>query len=97
MKPCFISTRITDIFYFVDEFCKEFDKAKGGHVLNEKESKKTRNSKFIRCLIAKKSPPNCVPSFTNAVPETFLYQLYIEAYAVLLSRNSILQSVYRTT
>jgi hypothetical protein len=35
-----------DIFYLVDEFCKEFDKAKAGHVLQKDCGKKSRNRAF---------------------------------------------------
>jgi hypothetical protein len=42
-----INNKIIDIFYLADEFCKEFDITKKGRVLYEKESKKTRNRKFI--------------------------------------------------
>jgi hypothetical protein len=38
--------KITEIFYLIDEFCKEFDKVKEGHVLKEKVAKKRRNRKF---------------------------------------------------
>jgi len=39
--------KITEIFYITDEFCKEFDLAKKGHILSKKGSKKQRNRKFI--------------------------------------------------
>lgn len=39
--------KITEIFYLVDEFCKEYDQIQQGHVILEKTSKKTRNRKFI--------------------------------------------------
>jgi hypothetical protein len=35
--------KITEIYFIVDEFCKEFEKAKKGHVLIEDSGKKTRN------------------------------------------------------
>ena len=35
-----------EIFYLVDEFCKEFDKAKEGHVLPKDSGKKSRNRAF---------------------------------------------------
>ncbi|TLX75629.1 IS982 family transposase [Labilibacter sediminis] len=38
--------KVTEIFYLVDEFCKEFDLAKEGHVLTEDNGKKTRKRKF---------------------------------------------------
>jgi hypothetical protein len=38
--------KITEIFFIVDEFCKEFNQAKKGHVLNSTSSKKRRNRKF---------------------------------------------------
>ena len=40
--------KITEIFYLIDEFCKEFDKVKEGHVLSEEVSKKRRNRMEIR-------------------------------------------------
>jgi len=47
MKPCFnTGNEITEIFYLVDEFCKEFNKAKEGHVLSKETDKNTRNRKF---------------------------------------------------
>jgi len=39
-------SKITEIFYLADEFCKEFNKAKAGHILSEEAAKKTRNRKF---------------------------------------------------
>lgn len=38
--------KITEIFYLVDEFCKEFEQTKEGHVIDEEFSKKRRNRKF---------------------------------------------------
>ena len=38
--------KVTEIFYLVDEFCKEFELAKEGHVLTEDNGKKTRKRKF---------------------------------------------------
>lgn len=38
--------KITEIFYLVDEFCKEFDLAKEGHIIDENSSKKRRKRKF---------------------------------------------------
>lgn len=38
--------KVTEIFYLVDEFCKEFELAKEGHVLTENNGKKTRKRKF---------------------------------------------------
>lgn len=38
--------KITEIFYFIDEFCKEFEKVKVGHILPEETSKKKRNRQF---------------------------------------------------
>lgn len=35
--------KITEIFYIVDEFCKEFEEAKKGHVIDEKDHVKRRN------------------------------------------------------
>ena len=34
------NNKITEIFYLIDEFCKEFDSVKQGHVLPEETSKK---------------------------------------------------------
>ena len=38
--------KITEIFYIIDEFCKEFEKVKEGHVLQKDSIKKARNRKF---------------------------------------------------
>lgn len=38
--------KITDIFYSVDEFCKEFDRVKEGHVVSETSGKNRRNRAF---------------------------------------------------
>lgn len=38
--------KITEIFYLIDEFCKEFDAAKEYHLIQEKTAKKKRNRKF---------------------------------------------------
>ena len=40
-----ILDKVTEIFCVVDDFCKEFEKAKEGHVLPEENAKKTRNRK----------------------------------------------------
>ena len=46
-KPCFdMNHKITKIFYLIDEFCKEFEQVKEGHVLSEETSKKRRSRKF---------------------------------------------------
>lgn len=37
------SDKITKIFCLIDDFCKEFEKAKSGHILNENNAKKQRN------------------------------------------------------
>jgi hypothetical protein len=39
-------SKITEIFYLADEFCKEFNKARQGHILNEEAAKKSRNRQF---------------------------------------------------
>lgn len=39
-------SKITEIFYLADEFCKEFNKARQGHILNEDTAKKSRKRKF---------------------------------------------------
>lgn len=41
-----MTDKITEIFYLIDEFCKEFDSVKQGHILPEESSKKRRNRKF---------------------------------------------------
>ena len=41
-----MNNNITEIFCLVDDFCKEFDKAKEGHVLVQKTSIKKRNRAF---------------------------------------------------
>lgn len=38
--------KITEIFCLIDDFCKEYDKAKEGRILDENSSKKRRNRKF---------------------------------------------------
>ncbi|TLX69503.1 IS982 family transposase [Labilibacter sediminis] len=38
--------KVTEIFYLVDEFCKEFELAKEGHILTEDNGKKSRKRKF---------------------------------------------------
>jgi hypothetical protein len=38
--------KITEIFYLVDEFCKEFEKVREGHVLSEKSEIKRRKRRF---------------------------------------------------
>jgi hypothetical protein len=38
--------KITEIFCLIDDFCKEFDKAKKDHVLSENIGKKRRNRKY---------------------------------------------------
>jgi hypothetical protein len=38
--------KITEIFYLVDEFCKEFEKVREDHLLTEKSEIKHRNRKF---------------------------------------------------
>lgn len=38
--------KVIEIYYLVDEFCKEFDQAKEGHLLTENTCKKRRNRKF---------------------------------------------------
>jgi hypothetical protein len=38
--------KIIEIHYLVDEFCKEFEAAKAGHVLPKNTSKKNRERKF---------------------------------------------------
>jgi hypothetical protein len=41
-----MDANIVDIFYLVDEFCKEFDKAKAGHILQKDCGKKSRKRQF---------------------------------------------------
>jgi len=41
-----MDANIVDIFYLVDEFCKEFDKATEGHILQKDCSKKSRKRAF---------------------------------------------------
>ena len=41
-----MDSKITEIFYLVDEFCKEFERAKEGHVHTEETAVKRRNRKF---------------------------------------------------
>ena len=42
----FDNDKITEIFYIVDEFCIEFEKAKSGHILSKDDGKKHRNCSF---------------------------------------------------
>lgn len=42
-----MDSKIIEIFYLVDEFCKEFEQVKEGHILSEKTSVKRRNRKFV--------------------------------------------------
>jgi len=41
-----MEANLVDIFYFVDEFCKEFDKTTDKHLLQKDCSKKSCNHKF---------------------------------------------------
>ena len=41
-----MDANIVEIFYLVDEFCKEFDKAKEGHILQKDCGKKSRKRAF---------------------------------------------------
>ncbi|WP_255406101.1 hypothetical protein [Flavobacterium sp. LM4] len=41
------ANKITEIYFLIDEFCKEFDKTIAAHSLKEKEAPKKRNRKFI--------------------------------------------------
>jgi len=40
------SAKITEIYFVIDEFTKEFEKTISGHLLNEKNATKKRNRKF---------------------------------------------------
>jgi hypothetical protein len=40
------ANKITEIYFLIDEFCKEFDKTISAHSLKEKEAPKKRNRKF---------------------------------------------------
>ena len=41
-----MDTNLVEIFYLLDEFCKEFDKVKKGHVLQKDCNKQSRNHAF---------------------------------------------------
>lgn len=41
-----MESKITEIFFLVDEFCKEFTKAQEGHILSENTTTRSRNRKF---------------------------------------------------
>jgi hypothetical protein len=41
-----MDSKITEIFYLIDEFCKEFERTKEGHTLTEATAIKRRNRKF---------------------------------------------------
>ncbi len=43
------TNKIIEIFCIIDDFCKDFEKAKSGHVLQEKSAKNKRNRKSILC------------------------------------------------
>ena len=40
------TSKITEIFFIIDEFCKEFEKAKDGHLLESNNGLKRRNRSF---------------------------------------------------
>ena len=42
-----MDSKITEIFYLVDEFCKEFERNREGYILCENASVKRRKRKFI--------------------------------------------------
>jgi hypothetical protein len=42
-----MDTNLVEIFYIIDEFCKEIEKTKEGHILREDVSKKRRNRSFV--------------------------------------------------
>ena len=44
--PMLSNAKITEIYFIIDEFSKEFDKTITAHSLNEKDSPKKRNRKF---------------------------------------------------
>lgn len=41
-----MESKITEIFFLVDEFCKEFNNAQEGHILLKDTSKRSRNRRF---------------------------------------------------
>lgn len=41
-----MDSKITEIFYLIDEFCKEFERVKEGHLLQTNTAKKSRKRKF---------------------------------------------------
>jgi len=41
-----MNSNIVEIFYLTDEFCKEFDRVKWGHILKKDNGKKSRNRQF---------------------------------------------------
>ncbi|HCE54926.1 MAG TPA: IS982 family transposase [Lutibacter sp.] len=43
------TSKITEIFFIIDEFCKEFEKAKAGHILECDNGLKRRNRSFKLC------------------------------------------------
>ena len=44
-----MKANLVEIFYLVDEFCKEFDKVMEGHILAKDTSKKSRKRAFHLC------------------------------------------------
>ena len=41
-----MDSNLVEIFYLVDEFCKEFDRVKSGHILKKDNGKRSRNRQF---------------------------------------------------
>jgi hypothetical protein len=41
-----MDAKVMEIFYYADEFSKQFDKAESGHLLKTDNGKKHRNRKF---------------------------------------------------
>ena len=44
--PLIMDTNLIEIFYIIDEFCKEIEKTMQGHILRKDTSKKTRKRSF---------------------------------------------------
>ena len=72
-----MDVNLVDIFYLVDEprrarrsqFCKEFEKAKAGHVLQKDCAKKSRNRKFTMSDSEVITIMVCLPLSVNSFPK----------------------------
>ena len=49
-----MKANLVEIFYLVDEFCKEFDKIKNGRLLSKDCNKKSRKRSFRMLALVRK-------------------------------------------